>query len=124
MCPAWPRACRRVSASSCEALPSDPEVVAKPTHRQFTVEYKLSTLEETDCRSESGEAAGSSVMSATEDIGLGVPEHVADAVLVHKETTPGFERYTVDRDSYLLHEERDALPKWGVSTLDAVDTAE
>ncbi len=33
----------------------DPEVVAKPTRRQFTAEYKLRILEETDRCSEPGE---------------------------------------------------------------------
>ena len=53
---------------------------------------------------------------ATEDGGLGVPGHVADAVLGHKEATLGFERYTGDRDRYLLHEKRAALQKWGPSS--------
>ena len=35
--------------------PPDPEVVAKPTRRQFTGEYKLGILEETDRYSEPGE---------------------------------------------------------------------
>ena len=35
--------------------PPDPEVVAKPTRRQFTGEYKLGILEETDRCSEPGE---------------------------------------------------------------------
>ena len=35
--------------------PPDPEVVAKPTRRQFTGEYKLRILEETDRCSEPGE---------------------------------------------------------------------
>ena len=50
---------------------------------------------------------------AAEDSGLGVPGHVADAVLGRKEATLGFARYTGDRDRYLLHEKRDALAKWG-----------
>lgn len=50
---------------------------------------------------------------AEEDGGLGVPAHVADAVLGHKEASLGFERYTGDRDTYLLHEKRGALQRWG-----------
>ena len=57
---------------------------------------------------------------ATEDRSLAIPGHVADAVLGHKETTLGFERYTGDRDRYLLHENRDALRKWGTFIMEAV----
>ncbi len=49
---------------------------------------------------------------AKEDGGLGLPGHVADAVLGHKEASLGFDRYTGDRDRYLLHEKRDALVRW------------
>lgn len=49
-----------------------------------------------------------------------IPSHVADAVLGHKEATLGFERYTGDRDRYLLHEKRDALQKWDAFTMEAV----
>ena len=48
-----------------------------------------------------------------EDDGLGVAGNVADAVLGHKEATLGFNRYTGDRDRYLLAEKREALRKWG-----------
>ena len=57
---------------------------------------------------------------AIEDGGLAIPAHVADAVLGHKEATLGFERYTGDRDRYLLHEKRDALQKWGAFIMEAV----
>ncbi len=60
---------------------------------------------------------------ATEDGGLAIPRHVADAVLGHKEATLGFERYTGDRDRYLLHEKRDALKKWGAFIMEAVKAA-
>lgn len=36
-------------------VPPDPEVVAKPTRRQFTAEYRLRILEEADCCTEPGE---------------------------------------------------------------------
>lgn len=58
---------------------------------------------------------------AMEDGGLAIPAHVADAVLGHKEATLGFERYTGDRDRYLLHEKRDALRKWGAFIMEAVE---
>ena len=58
---------------------------------------------------------------AREDGGFAIPGHVADAVLGHKEATLGFERYTGDRDRYLLHEKRDALRKWGAFIMDAVE---
>ena len=57
---------------------------------------------------------------AKEDGGLAIPGHVADAVLGHKEATLGFERYTGDRDRYLLHEKRGALQKWGAFIMEAV----
>ena len=60
---------------------------------------------------------------ATEDGGLAIPRHVADAVLGHKEATLGFERYTGGRDRYLLHEKRDALKKWGAFIMEAVKAA-
>ena len=60
---------------------------------------------------------------AQEDGGLAIPGHVADAVLGHKEATLGFERYTGDRDRYLLHEKRDALQKWGAFIMEAVGGA-
>ena len=37
------------------AVPPDPEVVAKPTRRQFTAEYRLRILEEADRCTEPGE---------------------------------------------------------------------
>lgn len=37
------------------SLPPDPEVVAKPTRRQFTAEYRLRILEEADRCTEPGE---------------------------------------------------------------------
>ena len=58
---------------------------------------------------------------AREDGGFAIPGHVADAVLGHKEATLGFERYTGDRDRYLLDEKRDALRKWGAFIMDAVE---
>ena len=57
---------------------------------------------------------------AKEDGGLAIPGHVADAVLGHKEATLGFDRYTGDRDRYLLHEKRGALQKWGAFVREAV----
>ena len=59
---------------------------------------------------------------AKEDAGLAVPGHVADAVLGHKEATLGFERYTGDRDGYLLREKRDALQHWGAFVREAAKT--
>ena len=56
---------------------------------------------------------------AIEGSGLAIPAHVADAVLGHKEATLGFERYTGDRDRYLLHAKRDALQKWSAFVLKA-----
>ncbi|MDE2676438.1 MAG: tyrosine-type recombinase/integrase [Gemmatimonadota bacterium] len=58
---------------------------------------------------------------ATEDGGLAIPAHVADAVLGHKEATLGFARYTGDRDRYLLHEKRSGLQKWGAFVRNAVE---
>ena len=46
-------------------------------------------------------------------VGLGVPPHVADAVLGHKEASLGFGRYTGEPERYLLAEKREALAKWG-----------
>ncbi len=44
------------TAKAVESPPApDPEVVAKPTRRQFTGEYKLGILEETDRCSQPGE---------------------------------------------------------------------
>ncbi len=44
------------TAKAVERPPApDPEVVAKPTRRQFTGEYKLGILEETDRCSQPGE---------------------------------------------------------------------
>ena len=57
---------------------------------------------------------------AREDGGLAIPGHVADAVLGHKEATLGFERYTGNRDRYLLHEKHDALQKWGAFIMETV----
>ena len=57
---------------------------------------------------------------AEEDGGLGLPSHVADAVLGHKEASLGFARYTGDRDRYMLSEKRDALRKWGAFVKAAV----
>ncbi len=56
---------------------------------------------------------------AVEDGGLAIPTHVADAVLGHKEATLGFQRYTGDRDRYLLYEKRDALDKWGAFIMES-----
>lgn len=50
---------------------------------------------------------------AAGDGGLGIPAHVADAVLGHKEASLGFDRYTGEPERYLLHEKREALQKWG-----------
>ncbi len=61
---------------------------------------------------------------AEEDGGLGVPAHVADAVLGHKEASLGFARYTGDRDRYMLSEKRDALRKWGEFVKAAVEEEE
>ena len=58
---------------------------------------------------------------AKEDGGLAVRSQVADAVLGHKEATLGFERYTGDRDHYLLHEKRDALQKWDAFVVGTVE---
>jgi integrase len=58
---------------------------------------------------------------ATEDGGLGVAGPVADAVLGHKEATLGFDRYTGDKDAYLLHEKREALRTWGAWIAKAVE---
>ena len=60
------------------------------------------------------------VVRAIADGGLGIPGHVADAVLGHKEATLGFSRYTGDRDRYQLAEKRDALQKWGELVLATV----
>ncbi len=53
--------------------------------------------------------------------GLGVPAHVADAVLGHKEASLGFGRYTGDQHLYLLAEKRAALEKWGSFVRKAVN---
>jgi len=44
--------------------------------------------------------------------GLGVPPHVADAVLGHAEGTLGFSHYTAEPERYLLAEKREALRRW------------
>jgi integrase len=53
--------------------------------------------------------------------GLGVRPAVADAVLGHKEATLGFDRYTGDRERYLLSEKREALRRWGAFIREAVE---
>lgn len=58
---------------------------------------------------------------AEADGGLGLPGHVADAVLGHREQSLGFTRYTGDRERYLLHEKRSALRVWGRFVRDAVE---
>lgn len=58
---------------------------------------------------------------APEDGGLGIPAHVADAVLGHKESSLGFTRYTGDQARYLLHEKREALLAWGAWVRSAVN---
>jgi hypothetical protein len=52
--------------------------------------------------------------------GLGVLPHVADAVLGHKDPSPGTRIYTGDLASYLLSEKREALATWGTWVLEAV----
>lgn len=58
---------------------------------------------------------------AREDDGLGIPGPIADAVLGHKESTLGFQRYTGDQDRYLLHEKREALLAWGTFVRAAIE---
>lgn len=57
---------------------------------------------------------------AGEPRGLGIPAHVADAVLGHAEGTVGFHHYTADRVRYLLSEKRNALESWGALVAAAV----
>lgn len=53
--------------------------------------------------------------------GLGIPPAVADSVLGHVEASLGFQRYTGDRDRYLLAEKRKGLEKWGRFVREAVE---
>ena len=56
-----------------------------------------------------------------ERAGLGIPAHVADAVLGHKEPSVGFAHYQGEPARYLLHEKRDALTRWGAFVREAVE---
>jgi integrase len=61
---------------------------------------------------------------ATEDGGLAIAPHVADAVLGHKEASLGFDRYTGEPERYQLAEKRDALKRWGTFVAAAVERAD
>lgn len=52
--------------------------------------------------------------------GLGVPPHVADSVIGHREVSLGFDKYTATPEYYLLAEKRDALKRWGAFVAAAV----